>query len=75
MSGRWWWVSVAGKASACNSISRADYLHMMQSCRVGAEDFHPRGYIDKAPLARELSRAKVPRPPQKVIKRARLGIG
>jgi hypothetical protein len=41
MSGRWWWASVASKASACNAISRAHYLHLMQSCRVGLRDPYP----------------------------------
>jgi len=43
MSGQMWWASVASKASACNSISRADYLHMMQSCRVGLARPYPHG--------------------------------
>jgi|SRR5215467_6264463 len=47
MSGRWWWASVASKASACNAISRAHYLHLMQSCRVGLRDPYP--HMDKPP--------------------------
>ena len=42
-----WWASVASKASACNAISRAHYLHLMQSCRVGLRDPYP--HMDKPP--------------------------
>ena len=53
MSGQMWWASVASKASACNSISRADYLHIMQSCRVGLA--RPLPPMDKPPTWRVIA--------------------
>jgi len=48
-----WWASVASKASACNSISRADYLHIMQGCRVGLA--RPLPPMDKPPTWRVIA--------------------
>ena len=47
--------SAATVASACNSISPGDTLHMLQTCRVGPRD--PRPYMPKAPVSRHSKRA------------------